>query len=143
MNIAALLVASLLGGLTNTILSNVPFVNIINCLCCAGFWLGSILAVWIYKRQAGTVTLGQGILVGTLAGLFAGIFGFALSFVGGAGLQALVASYGKYIPGDLDISDTLSGVGSIVANLAGVGVNIVLGAVGGLVGGLIFKSKSS
>ncbi|MCJ7796332.1 MAG: hypothetical protein MUQ56_06140, partial [Thermoleophilia bacterium] len=64
MNTKNLLIASLVGGVAITLLANVPILNFINCLLCAGFWAGAILAVWLYKRQTGTVTLGQAVAVG-------------------------------------------------------------------------------
>ena len=75
MNTKNLIIASLIGGLISIILSNVPIINLVNCLLCAGFWLGPLFAVWFYKRQTGTVTLGQGAAIGALAGVWAGVFG--------------------------------------------------------------------
>jgi len=142
-NTRNLLVASLVGGVVSTILSNVPIVNFVNCLLCAGFWVGPLLAVWLYKRQTGAVTLGQGVGVGVLAGVWAGVFGFALSLVGLAGAAALMKSYAAYLPPEAGMGEVPTGPASVLIDLVGVGVNIVFGAIGGLLGGAIFKSKPS
>ena len=143
MNTRNLLIASLVGGVVSTILSNVPVVNFVNCLLCAGFWGGPLLAVWLYKRQTGTVSLGQGVGVGILAGVWAGVFGFALSLVGLAGAAALMKSYAQYLPPEAGMGDVPTGPASVLIDLVGVGVNIVFGAIGGLIGGAIFRTKPS
>ncbi len=141
MNTKNLLIASLLGGLVSTALSNIPIINFVNCLLCAGFWGGALLAVWIYKRQTGAITLGQGVIVGALAGVWAGIFGFILSLFGLAGAEALMKSYAQFAPKDAQIDMPASGIGSVLFNLLGVVFDIIFGAIGGLVGGLIFRTK--
>jgi hypothetical protein len=142
MNTKNLLIAGLIGGLISTALSNIPIINFVNCLLCAGFWAGALFAVWFYKRQTGSVTLGQAVIVGTVAGAFAGVFGFILSLVGLAGAQALMQSYAKYLPKDANIGTPPPNIASVFFNLIGVVVNIIFGAIGGLVGGLIFKPKT-
>lgn len=141
MNKRNLLVASLVGGLASTILSNVPVLNLVNCLLCAGFWAGPLLAVWLYKRQAGTLTLGQGVGVGVLAGVWAGVFGFILSLVGLAGAAALMKSYAPYLPPGSGVESLRRGATSLLFDLFGVGFNILFGAIGGLIGGAIFQTK--
>jgi hypothetical protein len=76
-NTRNLLLASLIGGAVSLILTNVPVINLVNCLLCAGFWAGPLFAVWIYKRQTGSVTLGQGVAIGALAGVWSGVIGLA------------------------------------------------------------------
>jgi hypothetical protein len=143
MNTRHLLIASLVGGLITTFLSNVPIVNLVNCLLCAGFWIGPLFAVWLYKRQMGTLSLGQGVGVGTLAGVWAGIFGFILSLVGGAGAAALIQSYSQFLPADAGIDSSSVGPLSFLFDLVGVGFTVALGAVGGLIGGAIFRTRPS
>ena len=141
MNTRHLIIASLAGGVASALLSNVPVVNFINCLLCAGFWLGPLLAVWLYRRQAGTVTLGQGILIGTLAGLVHGLLGFVLSFFGVAGAQALEQTYAQFLPAEASPDSGLTGLGALAFNLAGVVVGTLFGALGGLIGGAIWQPR--
>jgi hypothetical protein len=75
MNTKHLLTASLAGGLIGLALANAPFVNLINLLLCAGFWIGPIVAVWLYRRLNGTLTLREAIITGILAGAWHGLFG--------------------------------------------------------------------
>ena len=142
MNTKNLLLAGLIGGLISTALSNIPIINFVNCLLCAGFWAGALFAVWFYKRQTGSVTLGQGVVIGLVAGAFHGVFGFILGLVGLAGAQALMQSYAKYLPPEANIETPPPGIASVLFDLAGVVVDLIFGAIGGLVGGLIFKPKT-
>ena len=142
MNTKNLLLAGLIGGLISTALSNIPIINFVNCLLCAGFWAGALFAVWFYKRQTGSVTLGQGVVIGLVAGAFHGVFGFILGLVGLAGSQALMQSYAKYLPPEANIETPPPGIASVLFDLAGVVVDLIFGAIGGLVGGLIFKPKT-
>jgi hypothetical protein len=142
MNTKALLVASLIGGLVSTFLSNVPIINLVNCLLCLGFWVGPLLAVWLYKRQAGAVSMGQAIGVGVVAGIWAGLFGFALSLVGLAGAQALAHSYSRFLPSDSSI-DLGGAVTKMIINFLGIGFNIFFGLIGGLLGGAFFKPRAA
>lgn len=141
MDTKKLWLVSLVGGLISTALSNIPIINLVNCLLCAGFWVGALVAVWMYKRQTGAVTLKQGIVIGVVTGVFAGVFGFLLSLFGMAGAEALMKSYAQFAPPDAKIDLPQPGIASVLFNLIGVGVNVVFGAIGGLVGGLIFQSK--
>jgi hypothetical protein len=137
-----LLVASLIGGLVSVVLSNVPILNLINCLLCAGFWLGPLLAVWLYRRQSDAMSLGQAAGIGTLAGAWHGLFGLVLSLAGIAGGPAFIENYARLAPDGAAIDQTLAGMGAMAITLVGVVVSILFGTVGGLIGGAIFKKTS-
>jgi hypothetical protein len=143
MNTKNLLIAGLIGGLVCTALSNIPVLNLVNCLLCVGFWGGAILAAWLYKRFTGSLTLGQGVLAGTVAGVCAGLLGFLLSFFGLAGASGLMATYSQFLPPDAltGAKANLVGPMAVLFNLVGVIVNVVFGVIGGLIGGAIFKSR--
>lgn len=141
MNKRVLLIGSLLGGLTSVVLVNLPVVNLVNCLLCAGFWAGPLLAVWLYRRQTGAVTLGQAVVVGVAAGVWHAVFGLLLSLVGLAGAQALATSFAQLAPADSGMPEAISGVEASVFNAVGVLVDLVFGAIGGLVGGALFRAR--
>jgi hypothetical protein len=145
MNTKHLLTASLVGGLISLALVNTPFVNLINLLICAGFWIGPIVAVWLYRRTAGTVTMGQAITVGLLTGVWHGVFGLLLSPLGLAGAGSLLNEVRPFMSAqDLpDLEKSLSGAGGLIFNPAGVAVDIVFGLIGGLIGGAIFHARQS
>jgi hypothetical protein len=140
----ALLLASLLGGILSIILCNTPFLNLINILLCAGFWLGALFAVWFYKSRVGAVSLREGILIGFLSGVWAAIFGIALSFVGLAGASALANSFTPLLPANsiADLKSQLDGIGGFMFTICGGFVDIFFGVVGGLIGGALFRQKT-
>lgn len=142
MNTKHLLAASLAGGLISAVLVNTPFVNLVNLLICAGFWIGPIVAVWLYRRLAGPVTMSQAITVGLLAGAWHGLFGLLLSPLGLAGAGGMLNGLRTVVPAqDLgELESTLTGIGGLMFNLLGVVVDVVFGSIGGLIGGAIFRT---
>lgn len=143
MNTKHLWTASLVGGLISTILANTPFLNLINILLCAGFWIGPIAAVWLYRRLDGTLTIRQAILTGLLAGAWHGLFGLLLSPLGLAGAGGLMNDLRPFMSAqDLpDLETALTGAGGLLFNLFGVAFDLVFGFLGGLVGGAIFGTR--
>jgi hypothetical protein len=140
MNTKHLLIASLTGGLISTVLVNTPFVNWINLLICAGFWIGPIVAVWLYRRQEGVVALNQAMLIGILTGMWHGVFGVLLSPLGLAGAGGVLNGLSQVVPTQ-DLLPALTGIGGLMFNLVGIVVDMVFGFVGGMVGGAIFGAR--
>ena len=142
MNTKHLLAASVAGGLISTALVNTPFVNLVNLLICAGFWIGPIVAVWLYRRMAGPVTMSQAVAIGLLAGAWHGLFGLLLSPLGLAGAGGLLNDLRPIVSAqDVgELESTLTGMGGLMFNLVGVGMDIVFGLIGGLIGGAIFRT---
>jgi hypothetical protein len=143
MNTKHLLTASLAGGLISIVLANAPYLNLINLLLCAGFWIGPIVAVWLYRRLDGSLTLRQAILTGILAGAWHALFGLLLSPLGLAGAGGLLKDVQPFVSAqDLsEVETNLTGIGGMLFNLFGAGVDIVFGFLGGLVGGAIFGAR--
>jgi hypothetical protein len=140
MNTKHLLTASLAGGLISAVLANAPVLNLINILLCAGFWIGPLLAVWLYRRLDGSLTLRQAILTGILAGAWHGLFGLLLSPLGLAGAGGLFNDLQPFMSAqDLEVS--LTGINGMLFNLFGVAFDIALGFVGGLIGSAIFGTR--
>ena len=140
MNTRSLWIASLSGAVLTTLVSNLPIIGFVNCLVCAGFWGSAIFAVWLYRRLSGTPTVRQGLTIGALTGLFAGVLGFSLSFVGLAGLQGLLNNSEGVLPPDaLKGMTDVPAWGALVFNLMGVVFNVVFGALGGWLGAVIFN----
>jgi hypothetical protein len=141
MNTKNLWIAVLSGAVLTTLVSNLPFVGFINCLLCAGFWGSAIFAVWLYRRLSGELTVGEGVRIGALTGLCAGVLGFALSFLGLAGVQGFASGAEQFLP-----AETLGDVGisagdALIFNVLGVLFNIIFGTVGGWIGAAIFRPK--
>lgn len=134
-------IACLSGAVLTTLVSNLPFVELVNFLCFAGFWGGAIFAVWLFRRLNGTVLPRESIRIGLLTGLLAGILGFALSFLGVAGLQGLTNELATLVPAeDLQDVEDIPLWGAMVFNTCGVIFNIVFGLLGGWLGGLLFRT---
>ena len=137
MNTKNMWIAVLSGAVLTTLVSNVPFVDLVNILCFAGFWGGAIFAVWLYRRMSGELTTRQGVRIGLLTGLFAGLLGFLLSFLGVAGLQGLMNEVGAIAPSE---GESVPLWGAIVFNLMGIVFNVLFGAIGGWIGSAIFRT---
>jgi hypothetical protein len=138
-NNRSLVTASLVGGVLSTILSNTPGLSLINCILCMGFWIGPVLAVWLYRRQTGAVTMQQGIRIGAAAGAWAGLFGFLLSFTNVAGMEQAMETYSQFAP---DAAAQLEDLGPIqvLLSLFAIVFNILFGLLGGLIGGSLMAT---
>ena len=143
MNTKNLLIATFAGGLISLILVNTPFVNLINLLLCAGFWIGPLVAVWLFRRMDGVVTMKQALIVGILAALWHGVLGLALSPLGLAGAGSLLNVARSFTSAqDLPaLESTLTGIGGIMFNLLGLVFDVFFGFLGGLLGGAILGAR--
>jgi hypothetical protein len=140
MNTKNMSIAGLAGAVLTTLVSNLPLIGFVNCLLCGGFWGSAIFAVWLYRRLGGSLTVRQGVNVGALTGLLAGLLGFGLSFAGLAGAQGFANSFQKVLPADATQGLTaLPAWGALVFNFLGILFNIGFGALGGWIGGAIFN----
>ena len=144
MNTKNLWIASISGALLTALVSNVPVLGLINCLLCAGFWGGAIFSVWLYRRINGTLIAGQGLPIGALTGLLAGLLGIVISFGGHAGIQSLFNAGSQVLPlAALQSIQQTASMGILVFAFIGLLFNLGFGAIGGLIGEAIFKDKSS
>jgi hypothetical protein len=139
MNIKNLVIASLAGSVVSLFIVNVPLFNLVNCLLCAGLWGCAVLAVGLYRRLTGSLTLVQAVVIGTLTGIWAAFFGLLLSLIGRSGATALITSFQQFLPTDKSFQITSGG--KILVPLAGAFIDVVFGIVGGVIGGLTFKTK--
>ena len=143
MNSRHLLVASLTGGLISIVLVNTPYISLVNLLICAGFWIGPVAAVGIYRRLNVTLTVREAIFAGVLAGVWHGLFGLLLSPLGMAGAGGLLQELQPFMSVSdwTQLESSLTGFGGILFNLFGVAFDIVFGLLGGLIGSAIFKAR--
>jgi hypothetical protein len=67
------------GGILMGLLSAIPYLNLVNCFCCAGILLGGFCAVFFYKShftpEMPPFTSGDCVMVGALAGLVGAVVG--------------------------------------------------------------------
>jgi hypothetical protein len=143
MNNRSMLIAAGIGGLVMLALTKIPLINCLNCILCVSYWGGGILAVWVYRQtekvQPG-LTIGQGALVGLLAGVGAAVLAMLVDAIfSGAGTLASLDMI-KNVPGlSTGASDILRQAtaygGSLILKLL---CNLILyplfGAIGGAIG---------
>lgn len=78
-------IPALYGGIIIGIISSVPFLNFINCLCCAGVIIGGILSVYFFKQNftpdTPPYTSGDCLMVGLYAGIIGAIISTIFSII--------------------------------------------------------------
>jgi hypothetical protein len=153
--------SALYGGLIMGIISGVPFLNFINCCCCAGIMLGGFLAVFFYtndiKPDMPPLSSNDALAVGALAGVFGAV---VASLLEGAVLLAFGNLAGKTIadiiteiygragvldqlpPQALDQLQSLENLSfTPLMVLRAFIVHPLFGLIGGLIGYAVFKPK--
>ena len=74
MNKDSFLKSALIGGVALGVLSALPVLGAVNCLCCAWVIGGGMFAAHLYVKEAQLpVTLGTGVLLGLLAGVIGAV----------------------------------------------------------------------
>jgi hypothetical protein len=128
---------ALLGGLIVGLLSAIPFINY--CCCIWGIG-GGVLAAYLYIKSSPTpVAMGEGAMVGGLAGVVGGIIylviGLPIAILFGmAAMTEQLARSGVQLP--------FSGVLlMIVAGIVGAIFLVVLATLGGIIGVAIFEKR--
>jgi hypothetical protein len=128
---------ALLGGLIVGILSAIP---IINYCCCIWTLGGGVLAAFLYIKSSPTpVKMGDGAMVGGLAGVVGGVIYFLLSlpiniFFGMAAMEQQLSRSGISIP--------FSGVVLVLlSSFIGAIILALLTALGGILGVAIFEKR--
>jgi len=150
---------ALYGGIIMGVISGVPGLSIVNCLCCAGIMLGGFMAVFFYKKELKEshppLTNGDALALGALSGvigavvatllgaLFSALFGFGM----GMGMERLrnMGAFSNQIP-----PETLKLIQSFTTGGALLGIGFVIhlvimplfGLIGGLIGYSVFKPKA-
>ena len=156
MNGNAMLKPALMGGLVMGVLSALPGVSLGNCCCCAWLVTGGLVAAYLLQSNTPQpIALGDGALVGLLAGLFGAVVNMIVSvpmnILTGPFQQRLFQRIAESQP---DLPDNVRqmvdnmGIGtvSIVGTIMAFFMMLVLGAVfsslGGLLGAFFFKKKA-
>lgn len=161
MNGNAMLRPALWGALVIGVLSGLPVVSIGNCCCCAWVVSGGMIAAYLLQTNTPTpITMGDGALVGLLAGLFGAVVNLVVSVpinlvLGPVGERALKGVLQQLAESQPDMPenvrqmfDNLGSTGfSIATVLMGFVMMLVMGAIfaslGGLLGAFFFKKKSA
>ncbi len=151
------LIPAIYGGVIMGVISAVPFLNILNCLCCAGIMLGGFAAVFFYKNNftpdTPPYTSGDCIAVGALSGVFGAIIGTALSMmflkifgnIVGEFLMSWLRQWN--IPDEAlqaledSLRESASFLFMVLSFFKNLAIDVIFGLLGGLIGYSVFKPK--
>jgi hypothetical protein len=150
---------ALLGGVVMGVLSALPLIQAANC-CCAWVLFGGGLAAYLMQQNHPfPITAGDGAIVGLLAGVIGAVVWAVLSVPIGLMMGPIQAAFfERMLENVRDVPPEFRvmiesmrtggfemGIGTIAAFvgmlIAGVGVGAVFGAVGGLLGAVIFRKN--
>jgi hypothetical protein len=153
----AMLKPALWGALVIGVLSGLPIVNLANCCCCAWVVAGGMLAA--YLLQAGTeapINLGDGALVGLLAGLFSAVVSTLISVPTRLLLGPIQARLlRQFIESRPDMPENLrqmvdnigatgtTGAALMIGFVTALFTGAVFAALGGLLGAFFFKKQTT
>jgi hypothetical protein len=152
-------IPALYGGIIMAVISSVPFLSLINCLCCAGVLFGGFIAVYFYKNNftpdTPPFTNADCIAVGALAGVVSAVIGTFLSMIFLAVFGNVMAQFildalrhsNLQMPDEVlsQIEQSMGGAMTILFVLSAffkaLIVDVVFGLLGGLIGYSVFKPK--
>jgi hypothetical protein len=145
---------ALLGGVTIGVLSALPVINLANC-CCAWILFGGALSAYLMQQNhPEPIQVGDGAIVGLLAG----VVGAFVWLIVSVPISAALAPFQSDMAGRIirDAGDMAPEMRAIFENMAGapaIGLGLILGffvmlcvstlfgMLGGLFGALMFKKN--
>ncbi|MBN1154355.1 hypothetical protein JXB12_05480 [candidate division KSB1 bacterium] len=144
------LVPAVIGGAIIGVISGIPFLNFINCFCCAGVILGGFFAVYFYKKNLvdTPLTYNDGALLGLLAGIFGLVISTILEQIIGINSAEMIEQmmeYAEEIPPETE--ELLRGLmenrgGFFMLETAlGLVINAVFGLLGGIIGVAVLSKR--
>ena len=143
---------ALLGGVTIGVLSALPVINLANC-CCAWILFGGALSAYLMQQgHSDPIEIGDGAIVGLLAG----IVGSFVWLIASVPISAALAPFQSDMAARIirDAGDMAPEMRAVFENMAGapaIGLSLILGffvmlcissvfgMLGGLFGALMFK----
>jgi hypothetical protein len=148
------LMPALYGGIIMGVISGIPFLNFVNCLCCAGIMLGGFMAVFFYKKDLREtdppLTNADSLQLGALAGVFGAVVGVLLTVIvyftlGDVAREAMKGMIMKFVPPEaaeqVEEGFREGGLSPISIILPFI-IDPLFGLIGGVIGYSVFKSKS-
>ncbi|MEO8166844.1 MAG: DUF4199 domain-containing protein [bacterium] len=152
----SMLMPALYGGIIMGVISTVPVLSLMNCLCCAGVMFGGFMAVFFYKKEMlpgmAPLTSSDGLQLGALAGVFGGVIGSLLTVivlkvignVNGQMILSMMEVMRDRMPAekwDEMQGDVLATELSVFKMIMGLIIDVIFGLLGGLIGYSILKPK--
>ncbi len=152
----SMLMPALYGGIIMGVISAIPVLSLVNCLCCAGVMFGGFMAVFFYKKELmpgmAPLTSSDGLQLGALAGVFGGVIGSVLAIliikavgnVNGDIMLSFMERFRDSMPSEswdqMEMGMREEGM-SVIKIFFAVIIDIIFGLVGGLIGYSILKPK--
>jgi hypothetical protein len=152
------LIPGLFGGAFIAFFSEVPLLNLGNCLCCLWVVMGGFIGAWLYKRslpEKSELTSSDGAVTGLLSGVYGALFGaflqYFFSFVGlgfSSTFFKTMSEYWKDMP--KEFSDSLeqlrlyseySPFFVLVGLIVGLVRNAIFATAGGMLGAALLKKS--
>jgi hypothetical protein len=150
---------ALYGGIIMGVLAAIPFLNFVNCLCCAGYLFGGFMSVYFYKKaltsEMEPLTSSDAMGLGAFAGLFgavassilAGLVFLAIGNIAGEMVLNILKSSSAFerMPPDAinQIEQSMAEQGfSIIGVVANFIICPLFGLLGGLIGYAVFRPRS-
>lgn len=150
---------SLFGGVIMGVLSVIPMVSSLNCVCCAWVLLGGALSVFFYSKDVtpsmSPLTNGDAVQLGALSGLFGAIVAGILSFFSMVVFQFNTMNVDQWnemmekVPAEsqailesLQWIVTSPALLAVIAFVAYLVIFPIFGLLGGLIGFALFKPKA-
>ncbi|HTK82228.1 MAG TPA: hypothetical protein VL633_08055 [Bacteroidota bacterium] len=152
-------IPALYGGIIMALVSTIPFLAFINCLCCAGIMLGGLLSVFFYKNNftpdTPPITAGECMIVGLIAGNIGAVVGSFLSLLfmklfGPVMINAIVdflhqlnvqLTQDQWNALDKAREGNTGAFSFVLGMIGNIFIYGVFGLVGGLIGYSLFKPK--
>ena len=153
------LIPAIYGGIIMGIISGVPFLSALNCLCCAGIMLGGFLAVMFYKNNftpdtppftandcmaVGAISGVVGAIVGTMiTALFLKLFGNIM----GTAMLEWFRNLNLNIPDEAwekaeeSMNEGATALIIVVRFFSSLVLGVLFGLLGGLIGYNVYKPK--
>jgi hypothetical protein len=152
------LMPALYGGVIMGVISGIPGLNLLNCLCCAGILFGGFMAVFFYKKELTEkmppLSSGDAVAVGALSGVFGAIVGSLLTALVFAAVGNIAGEMAGHFldrfrdqmpPGTFDQFQEGMRFArfSIFHFFMSLFIDVIFGLLGGLIGYAVFKPKAA
>jgi hypothetical protein len=151
-----MLTPAVVGGIVIAGGSSIPFLNFLNCFCCAWVVLGGMVASYMYIRESPQrVTLGDGAILGAYAALAGSLFGTLLSIP----FKLMMPGKASMIRDRLEsvnmpeevrsfvlkmiASGGLSVIGLIFQFFAWLIIGLIFATLGGIIGAAAFEKRKN
>jgi len=136
------------GGVLIGIISGVPGLSLINCMCCIGVVGGGILAAFLYRRDlppAQPMMMSDGAALGLLSGIIGAIISSILNALFGVAVLEMLYQMSSFLdnPELQEVLDrfgpkALAGGFFIIGLLANLVIYCIFGLLGGMLGVTFF-----